>query len=70
MSDYAADNAFLHICRIVNKKCELVDRKDVKTLSEILHQEYEKLKLTFPDVTYFKFVYKIGQINGQFTERN
>ena len=67
-TNYAAENALLQICRSVNKKCEKVDRMDVKTLSEILHQEYEQLKLIFPDVSYFKFVHKIGQINGQFKE--
>lgn len=68
MTNYATENALLQICRTVNQKCEAVDRKDIKTLSDILHHEYEKLKYMLPDVSYIKFVHKIGQINGQFRD--
>ena len=68
--DYAAENALLQICRTVNKKCETVDRRDTEKLTEIFHREFEQLKLILPDVSYFKFVPKICQINGQFQERN
>ena len=68
--DYAAENALLQICRTVNKKCETVDRRDTEKLTEIFHREYEQLKLILPDVSYFKFVHKIGQINGRYPDRD
>ena len=68
--NYAAENALLQICRSVNQKCETVDRSDTEKLTEIFHREYEQLKLILPDVSYFKFVHKIGQINGQFQGRD
>ena len=70
MTDYARQNALLHICRNVNQQCERVDRKDIKTITEILQREYQKIELIFPEVSYFKFKSVLGQINGQYPERD
>ena len=68
-NNYAADNALLQICRRVNQQCESVDRRDIKTLSEIFHREYESVKQVLPGVSYFKFTYQLGVLNKQFKER-
>lgn len=68
--NYAEENALLQICRAVNEKCEKVDRRDTEKLTEIFHREYEQLRLIIPDVSYFKFKFVLGQINGQFQERD
>lgn len=70
MTDYARQNALLQICRNVNQQCERVDRKDIKTITEILQREYQKIELLFPEVSYFKFKSVLGQINGQYPERD
>lgn len=70
MTDYARQNALLQICRNVNQQCEQVDSEDIKAITEILQQEYQKIKLVFPEVSYFKFKSVLGQINGQYPERD
>ena len=70
MTDYACQNALLQICRNINQQCERVDRKDIKTITEILHREYHQIERLFPEVSYFKFKSVLGQINGQYPERD
>ena len=70
MSDSSHHNALRQICRNVNQQCERVDRKDIKTITEILQREYQKIELMFPEVSYFKFKSVLGQINGQYPERD
>ena len=70
MTDYARQNALLQICRNVNKQCAAVDQNDIKTITEILQREYQKIELMFPEVSYFKFKSVLGQINGQYPERD
>ena len=69
-NNYAADNALLQICRRVNQQCESVDRRDIKTLSEIFHREYESVKQALPGVSYTQFKYTLAQINGRVIERD
>ena len=70
MNDSSHHNALRQICRNVNKQCAAVDKTDIKTITEILHREYRQIEQLFPEVSYFKFKSVLGQINGQYPERD
>ena len=70
MTDYATDNALLQLCKQTNAQLEKVDRKNIEQITEILKANYQKVKLIFPDVSFFKFKYLLGVINGQYPERD
>lgn len=70
MTNYATDNALLQICKQTNAQLRRVDRKDIEQITEILRANYRKVELIFPDVSFFKFKYLLGVINGQYSERD
>ena len=70
MTNYAINNAPLQICKQTNAQLKKVDRKDIEQITEILRANYRKVELIFPDVSYFKFKYLLGVINGQYPERD
>ena len=70
MTNYATDNALLQICKQTNAQLRRVDRKDIEQITEILRANYRKVELIFPDVSFFKFKYLLGVINGQYPERD
>ena len=67
---YAINNALLQICKQTNAQLRRVDRKDIEQITEILRANYRKVELIFPDVSFFKFKYLLGVINGQYSERD
>lgn len=69
-ANYAIQNALLQICKQTNTQLKKVDRKDIEQITEILRANYRKVELIFPDVSFFKFKYLLGVINGQYSERD
>lgn len=67
---YATDNALLQLCKSTNAQLERVDRKNIQQITEILKSNYQRVRLIIPDVSYFKFKYVLGVINGQYSERD
>ena len=70
MTDYATDNALIQLCKQTNAQLEQVDRKNIQQITEILKSNYQRVKLIIPDVSYFRFKYVLGVINGQYSERD